>query len=149
MTAPAVAQQSSFNPQEIITMTARLAQILAEEVDLLAEKKVAKIADLQNEKLFLVRALESQKKAVQKDPELVRKMPPTQREELRKVVDIFNGVIQQNHRKLELAKYVNQKIIDIIKQVVGESDVAGVYNGFGKAYHFAHHNLSVTLNKRI
>jgi predicted nucleotidyltransferase len=39
--------------QDVITLTARLAQLLAEEVDLLGEMKVQKIEALQKEKLFM------------------------------------------------------------------------------------------------
>ncbi len=135
--------------QDIVTMTARLAQILAEEVDLLTEMKVGKIAELQEEKLFLTAALDARKRAVQKNPKLRDALNPAQREELRKVVEVFNNVLRENHRKLQLAKQVNQKIIGIIRDVVRETVSTGLYNGNGQAYAFAQNTLSVTLNRRI
>lgn len=130
-------------------MTARLAQILAEEVDLLQAMNVSKIGDLQEEKLYLVSALEARKKLIQKNPHLIKNITSGQREELRKVYGVFDRVMQENYRKLQLAKQVNQKIIDIIRQVARDATMSGVYNGFGQAYAFAHNTLSLTLNKRI
>lgn len=133
----------------IITVTARLAQLLAEEVDLLGDMKISKIDALQKEKLFLIAALESQRKLVEKDPYLTENIPSQDREQLREVVGVFNTILEENHRKLLLAKEVNHQIVQAITSVVKEHNQSAVYDSQGINGSAAFKTLSVTLNQTI
>lgn len=135
--------------QDVITLTARLAQLLAEEVDLLSDMKVSKIEALQQEKLFLVSALEAQRKLVDKNPHLLETIPSQDKKDLEEVVDVFRDILAENHRKLLLAKEVNHKIVEAITAVVKESSQSRVYDGKGVTGNAAFETLSVTLNKTI
>ncbi len=145
-TNPAAETQPKIDIQSVITLTARLAQLLAEEVDLLSEMKVSKIEALQQEKLFLVGALESQRKLVDKHPYLVDTIPSQDKKDLQEVVDIFNTILEENHRKLLLAKEINHKIVQAITQVVKESTQSKSYDGQGINGSAPFETLSVTLN---
>lgn len=133
----------------IITVTARLAQLLAEEVDLLSDMKVSKIEALQNEKIFLTNALEAQKKLINKYPHLTETIPSRDRHDLEEVVAVFNDILEQNHRKLLLAKEVNHKIVEAITSVVKEHSLSKTYDGNGITGMAPYETLSVTLNKTI
>jgi hypothetical protein len=132
----------------IITVTARLAQLLAEEVDLLSEMKVSKIEALQQEKLFLVGALDAQRKLIDKHPELTESIPSQDKKDLQEVVEVFNNILEENHRKLLLAKEINHKVVQAITSVVKESTQSQAYDGQGLTG-AAYDTLSVTLNQTI
>jgi hypothetical protein len=146
---PTSPTKTDLKIQDVITLTARLAQLLAEEVDLLGEMKVAKIEALQQEKLFLVNALEAQRKLVDRHPGLVETIPSQDRKDLQEVVEVFNNILQENHRKLLQAKEVNHKIVQAITDVVKQSTRSKVYGGNGTTAQAPYETLSVTLNKTI
>ena len=143
------ATQMPCGVNDIIALTARLAQVLAQEADLLQEMKVSKIADLQKEKLVLTAALEMQKKQLDKNPELIQGATEEEREDLRSVIGIFDTILAENHRRLLMAKEVNQRIVEAITDVVTEVSNQGVYNDKGAPDMVGRDALSVTLNKTI
>lgn len=135
--------------QDIISLTARLAQLLAEEVDLLGEMKVSKIEALQQEKIFLTNALAAQRKLLDKHPHLVDTIPSQDKHDLEEVVNVFNNILEENHRKLLLAKEINHKIVQAITSVVKENTLSRVYDGRGTTGAAPFATLSVTLNKQV
>lgn len=139
----------SLDVKAIITVTARLAQLLAEEVDLLTDMKVSKIEALQNEKLYLTNALEAQKKLINKHPALLDTIPSQDKNDLQEVVDVFNNILEENHRKLLLAKEINHKIVQAITSVVKESSLSKTYDDQGITGAAPYETLSVTLNQTI
>lgn len=137
------------NIQDVITLTARLAQLMAEEVDLLASLKVSKIEALQQEKLFLINALEAQRKLADKHPDLGETIPSQDKKDLQEVVEIFNTILEENHRKLLVAKEVNHRIVTAITDVVKENTARRSYDGKGFSGAAPFDTLSVTLDKTI
>ena len=146
---PTQGAPAKLNANDVITLTARLAQLLAEEVDLLDAMKIPKIEALQQEKLFLVNALESQRRLIKKHPHLLETIPSQDKQDLQEVVEVFNDILQENHRKLTIAKQVNYKIVQAITAVVKESTLSKVYDGKGYNGAAPFETLSVTLNKTI
>ena len=142
-------KEPQLKVQNIITLTARLAQILAEEVDLLSAMKVANIKKLQEEKLFLVSALEAQRKLIDKHPHLMETIPSQDKNDLKEVVEVFNNVLAENHRKLLVAKEVNHRVVQAITDVVMKNTRRMAYNGKGATGAAPFEILSVTLNERI
>ncbi len=138
-----------FRVHDVITITARLAQLLAEEVDLLGDMKVKKIEALQNEKNFLTNALEAQKKLIDRHPHLMETIPSTDRKDLAEIASVFEDILAENHRKLLLAKEVNHKIVQAITDVVKETTQSRTYNGGGFTGAASFNTLSVTLNQTI
>jgi len=139
----------SIDVKAIITVTARLAQLLAEEVDLLADMKISKIEALQNEKIFLTNALEAQKKLINKHPGVMDTIPSQDKKDLQEVVEVFNNILNENHRKLLLAKEINHKIVQAITSVVKEHSLSKTYDGQGITGAAPYETLSVTLNQTI
>lgn len=142
-------EQQGINAHDVITLTARLAQLLAEEVDLLGDMKISKIDALQQEKLFLISALESQRKLLDRHPHLSETIPSQDKKDLQDVVNVFNTILEENHRKLLLAKEINHKIVNAITDVVKENTKSRFYdqNGYNGSAPFE--TLSVTLDKKI
>jgi hypothetical protein len=76
--------------EDIITLTARLAQVLAEEADHLEKMQVSKIAPLQKEKILLSNALALIKKQLPNDGSFMDMLEPEEAESLRDVIAVFN-----------------------------------------------------------
>lgn len=138
-----------LNVEVVISLTARLAQLLAEEVDLLADMKVAKIKDLQKEKMFLTNALEAQRKLLDKHPHLTETIPATDREDLKRVVTIFEDILHENHRKLLKAKEVNEQVVQAITKVVRDTNSREAYGTDGACGIPLPETLSVTYDHRV
>jgi hypothetical protein len=135
--------------RDVITLTARLAQLLAEEVDLLSAMKVSKIAALQKEKIFLTNAIEAHRKMLVKHPGFSETIPSQDKHDLKEVMGVFKDILEENHRKLLLAKEVNHKIVQAITDVVKEKTQSKVYSASGVTGAAAFESVSVTLNETI
>src|SRR5690606_6816188 len=98
---------------------------------------------------FLVGALEAQRKLIDRNPELTETIPSQDKKDLQEVVDVFNGILEENHRKLLMAKEINHKIVQAITDVVKQSTRSKVYDGKGTTAQAPYETLSVTLNKTI
>lgn len=144
-----VEKAPDFQMNDVIMLTARLAQILAEEVDLLKEMKVKQIEGLQKEKIFITNALEAQRKMIDRHPYIMDTIPSRDKKDLEDVAEVFQNILEENHRKLLLAKSVNHKIVEAITEVVKETTQSRVYNGSGYTGAAAFNTLSITLNQTI
>lgn len=134
---------------DVIALTARLAQVLAEEADFLEQMQVHKIEPLQKEKVMLTNALELMKKQMHRHPEMMEEMDPQQAEDLREVVGVFNHVLEENYKRLNVARQVNQRVVQAITDVVSEQSNKESYNQKGKSNSAATQSVSVTLNEQI
>jgi hypothetical protein len=141
--------QHELRIQDVITLTARLAQLLAEEADLLGNMKMKEIEKLQHEKIFITNALEAQRKLIDKHPHLIETIPAQDKNDLQRVVDVFNNILEENHRKLLLAKEVNHKIVGAIKEVVRDQTSNKTYNGGGMTHYASYQTMSVTLDSKV
>ena len=141
--------QPELKIQDVITLTARLAQLLAEEVDLLGTMKLKQVEKLQHEKIFITNALEAQRKLLDKHPGLMDTIPSQDKADLQSVVDVFNNILKENHRKLLLAKEVNHKIVSAIKEVVRDHTTSKTYSGDGMTHFASYETISVTLDSKV
>ncbi len=142
-------QAHQFRLSDVSTLTARLAQILAEEVDLLGAMKVSQIEALQKEKQFLVSALEAQKTLVSRNPHVLDTIPSQDRDEFESLTEVFNDILEENHRRLQQAREVNQSVVKAITKVVKEHAASRYYNSYGVKDIAPKEVISVTLNKKI
>lgn len=142
-------EMARVNVDDIISVTVRLAQILAEEADLLEAMKVSQIAELQNEKRLLCNALEAMKKQVMKEPGLMDEMNESERENLREVITVFNSILDENYARLNMARAVNHKIVQAITEVAQEHSKNDVYDRKGAANGSTISSVSVTLNQKV
>jgi flagellar biosynthesis/type III secretory pathway chaperone len=141
-------QPEEINIPNIIALTAKLAQVMAQEVDLLDEMKIKQIVPLQEEKQWLTKALEVQLARVRKRPELLEEIDSRQREDLRDIVRVFEEVRTANFDRLMTVREVNLRMVEAIKDVVREASQKASYKGTGDM-DYAANALSVTLNEQI
>lgn len=148
-TQPKPTPPQELRIQDVITLTARLAQLLAEEVDLLGIMKLKEVEKLQHEKIFITNALEAQRRLLDKNPHLIEQIPSRDKQDLQEVVDVFNDILEENHRKLLLAKEVNHKIVSAIKEVVRDHTTSKSYGGNGMTHYAPYETISVTLDSKV
>ena len=117
---------------DVITITARLAQLLAEEADLLESMKISKIADLQNEKKILVDALDAMKTQIRRQPVLLEEISDDERDDLFEVVSVFNQILEENYRRLTMARAVNAEVVQVITEAVQEASRKDIYDRKGE-----------------
>ena len=137
-----------LNMDGVMAITARLAQVLAEEADLLADMKVKDIVPLQKEKLTLARALDLQIQRVQKNPELLDEITEEEREDLRDLAGVFDEIKAENFRRLLSAKEVNQRVVEAIMEAVNAQNRKPTYTEEG-VNDRQFDAISVTLDKKI
>ncbi|MFO1242363.1 MAG: hypothetical protein U1E36_04080 [Rickettsiales bacterium] len=138
----------TLDAETIMLLTARLAQVLAEETDLLTAMRVSDIEKLQREKVLLVDALEKQKRLIESRPELLSTMTDEQALELAQIIEIFQSVMKENHRRLLIAREVNRKVVEAISDAVSEANQHQVYDNTG-APEMSQSAIAVSLNKQI
>lgn len=136
-----------INMQEVIGLTARLARLLAEEVDMLGAMKLNRIRDLQEEKQFLLHALETHRRTLQRHPHLSESIPSRDKKDLEAVVKVFENILQENHRRLLMAREVNHKVVEAITEAVKDTAVSRVYNGAGNAGALGSDRVCISLNQ--
>ncbi len=137
-----------INISNIMALTARLAQILAQEVDSLSAMKIKELEPLQKEKNWLTKALDMQLRRVRKYPNLLDSVAVEEREELSELVAIFEEIREENYRRLLAAKEANQCLVEAITEVVNEQNRKPTYTEEGQTEP-QHDSLSITLNKTI
>lgn len=141
--------RTPVNLPDMIAIVARLAQLLAEEVDCLDEMRITDIEALQEEKRRLSRTLEMMKREVERRPEIKNSFAPEDVAVFHEVSAIFDEVLQENHRKLLVAKEINLRVVQAISDVVKEEVVRQSYNQRGNKGVMRGAVPSVSLNKTI
>lgn len=135
--------------EDVIHLTARLAQVLAEEADLLEQMQITRVGELQKEKTMLTHALELMKKQLMKQPEALEEIDAQTRDDLQEVIAVFNQILEENYRRLDVARRVNQRVVEAVTDVIAEQNKREGYDQKGQSG--GHHDqaLSVTLNEKV
>ncbi len=146
--APVSYDASRIDVESIIALTARLSQVLAEEADFLSEMKTDKIEQLQKEKIHLLEALEAQKKFIDRNPELLDELTDDECLELAQIIEIFQTVMRENHRRLLIAKEVNRTVVRAISDAASDAAKNGLYDRKGLPEK-GEESISMSVNQTI
>ena len=68
--------------------------------------------------------------------------------ELAQIIEIFQSVMKENHRRLLIAREVNRKVVEAISDAVSEANQHQVYDNTG-APEMSQSAIAVSLNKQI
>lgn len=140
MEAPAIKLET------ITLMIARLAQVMAEEVDCLHDMRIQDIAPLQKEKIGLITGLESIQKACGKHPSLIWEADNEEREQLVQVIEMFETIKRENQKALHLALKVNHMVVEAIAESISEEKGVANYDLRGGS---EDGSRPITLDQRI
>jgi hypothetical protein len=145
--ARAVHQPDAISYETLKLLIARLAQLLAQEADYLDGMQIGGVASLQVEKKALVDALEKQKKLITRRSRLVGEMTDDQYDDLYRVVEVFNLVLEENHKRLMVAKEINARMVEAITELANENAKQGFYTHKGERA--GDPSVSLSLNRSI
>lgn len=143
------AQGFPITLSDLTALTIRLARVLAEEVDLLSQMKVKDIGELQEEKTRLSRTIGLMKGELERNPSVMESFTEDEKESFRQVSSVFDTVLEENRRRLLVAKEVNMQVVQAISDVVREEAQRAGYNRRGSNGMNRALAPSVSLNKTI
>jgi uncharacterized protein YPO0396 len=135
---------ASADLYELITITARLKDVLVRESEHLRKMEMQEVGRLQDEKGKLTKLMESYQRLLSAKPELVRQMDEASREDLAEISEEFSRALADNQRRTTVARAINQRVVQAIMEVVTENQHVGTYNKYGSAT--APSNLAVSFN---
>lgn len=95
----------------LITVTARLIDVMNREIELLRSMRPSEIETLQAEKIALVQAYDEHIAQLKTDPESVGTIEPVLRDELWRTSRSFETVLAENERALRAAAEVNDRLV--------------------------------------
>ena len=99
---------------DFLKITSRLISVLEREIEMLRAMKPAEIQVLQQDKIVLAAAYESQVKSLKEHPELLDNLTPALRAELKAVVATFEKTLVKNAHALRAAKYTTERVLKAI-----------------------------------
>lgn len=142
-------QSFPISLSDLTALTIRLARVLAEEVDCLAHMKIKDIEVLQEEKTRLARTIGLMKGELERNPSVIETFTEDEKESFRQVSSVFDTVLEENRRRLLVAKEVNMSVVQAISDVVREEAQRAGYNRRGGNGMNRALAPSVSLNKTI
>ena len=147
-----VSNEPSYQPDTVNVgvlklLLSRLAQIMAQEVDMLEAMEISRLQTVQREKKALVDALEKQKKLLIRRNTLLDSVTEEEEEELRELVEVFEAILGENHKRLLIAKEVNARVVSAIADQAHESAKQSFYTPKGERA--GDSSVCVSLNRSI
>ncbi len=141
---PNAAILQSMSVEELMDTTLRLSDILARESELMDSMQFKELPQLHNEKTKLTAVLEIYQQVMANDPEFVKKADDKTREQLVLLTDDLAFNVEENFRKVSVAKAVNGRVMQAIMDVMSEQHRPGTYGRNGQATQ--QHDLALSLN---
>lgn len=136
----------TFNVEELMAVSIRLAEIMDEESKLLAAMDINGMAKLHPEKLKLTQILESYQAFLRAQPDVMENVSSDMREKLLKVIIGFGQVMEHNFRQVTTAKVVNHKVVQAITDSLAEQQHLTVYNKAGQHFRAGAQMSGVSIN---
>lgn len=116
---------------DLLHTTSRLIGVLEREIDMLREMQPSAMQALQEEKIVLAAAYESQLKRLAANPEVTDAMAPEMRADVRQVTARFQEALTENERALRAAKHATDSLLQAIVEGVDKQqpEVSYAANG--------------------
>jgi uncharacterized protein YdhG (YjbR/CyaY superfamily) len=133
-------EQKQF--EELVSVASRLTALLERENECLAKFDVRGITGLNEEKQALTQVYCLRVHELKKDPDALRAVTATIRDEVKKVLVRFDEVVKLNERALKATREANDRVLAAIvdaankqapQQVSGYSRSGGVAKTYGSA----------------
>jgi len=105
---------------QLIGVSERLVALLHQENDLLKQRKVTALSDLQQEKAKLGFIYETQMKRLQDNPELVETAAADQKVKLKELAYDFEDAAKTNLKRLKAAHETGGRVLNAIRAAVKE-----------------------------
>jgi|GEM_PF-3049826 len=140
----------SLDVNELVAVTVRLAEILDEETQLLANMDINGMSRLHPEKLKLTQMMESYQSILRARPDAVDDLPDATRDQLIRVISGFGQIMEHNFRQVATARAVNQKVVQAITDSIAEQQHLTVYTREGNQTYAGvqQSGISINLNQK-
>ena len=145
---PNAAILQTMSVDELMETTRRLSDILAEESDMIATMQLKDLPRLNEEKLKLTAVLEIYQQVMAADPSFIKKADDKKREQMILFADDLAMNVEENFRKVSVAKAVNSRVMQAIMDVMSEKHRPASYGRNGLASQNHGLALSVNLNQQ-
>ena len=145
---PNAAILQSMSVDELMDTTRRLSDILAEESEMIANMQLKELPRLNEEKLKLTAVLEIYQQVMANDPSFIKKADEKKREQMILFADDLAISVEENFRKVSVAKAVNSRVMQAIMDVMSEKHRPASYGRNGLASQNQGLALSVNLNQQ-
>lgn len=142
------AYMATMTIDELMDVTLRLADLLIEESEHLAAMRVKDIEPLQAEKRDLTNRMELYQMRIKSDPSFVTNAPAHKREELLLLSDDLTFAVEENFRCASVARAVNGRVMQAIRDALTEKQHVGVYDRKGYSGLGDHLAVSMNLNQK-
>ncbi len=103
---------------DLLKITSRLVDVLEREIEMLRAMRPSDIETLQQDKIALTAAYESQVKSLASQPEFADAVQPALRAELETAIGKFQSTLAANERALGAAKHTTQRVLQAIADEV-------------------------------
>lgn len=130
---PPVAAAMTLDMSEMLDATLKLRDILLQETECLKQMKIAELATLHTEKQRLTSLLESYQTLLKANPKAIAALDEESREALAETMGEFTRIVDENYRRVAVARSINQRIMQTILDVVAENQHVGNYTKQGAA----------------
>ena len=145
---PNAAILQSMSVDELMDTTLRLSDILAQESELMTKMDFKELPRLNEEKTKLTAVLEIYQHVMATDPSFIKNADDKTREQLILLTDDLAFNVEENFRKVSVAKAVNSRVMQAIMDVMSEQHRPGTYGRNGMASQSHDLALSVNLNQK-
>jgi hypothetical protein len=135
MAAPTAAPDAHGEPAAVIDLletTLRLIDVLEGEIEMLRGMNPAEMQALQQDKIVLAAAYESQLKRLTDQPELAEPLSQELRAELKEATDTFQEVLAANERALRAARTATDGVLQAVVDAANRQDPRASYSPKGR-----------------
>lgn len=134
---------------DLLKTTSRLIGVLEREIEMLRAMDPRGMQALQEEKIVLAAAYESQVKSLNERPETMHDLDPALRDELAEATERFQATLDQNQRRLRAAKQATDSVLRAVVDAVEKQQSADRGYAADGAYRRPHVTAAApfTLNK--
>jgi hypothetical protein len=117
---------------DLLETTLRLIDVLEGEIEMLRAMDPAEMQALQQDKIVLAAAYESQLRRLSEQPELAGPLSQELRAELKEATDAFQEVLATNERALRAAKTATNGVLQAVVDAANRQDPRASYSPRGR-----------------
>ncbi len=133
---------------EMMDVTARLADLLEEETRCLRAMEMDALAKLHEKKLELTLMLEGYQKLLKSKPDLLKGADAEKLDEFARLSEDLTEVLEENFRRTAVARAVNQRVMQTIVDTISEHHRPATYNRYGTNHVQADMPMPLNLNQK-
>lgn len=133
---------------DLMDVTARLADVLEAETRHLRLMEVDALAKLHEKKVELTLTLESYQRLLKSQPGLLKDADERKLKEFAELSEELTALVEENFRRTAVARAVNQRVVQTIIEAMSEQTHTGAYNRYGGSSLKQDMSLSLNLNHK-